>query len=171
MLLLSNFIATKTLAWTSIHSWVTNSTCEELLYRIIFYANDVYYLNYIHQNDPHRARTIARSKASLSSLVGHNVQLISDSSIDCRLFLHQQNDLMPKWRQTALAFKRINHNMKTFKYNASNESDPFFTTEPNPAKEISRAKDIYVFEGHELHRAFMPMPTLAILVPFFRQVI
>ena len=112
MLILSNFIAQKTLAWTSIHSWVTNSTTEELLYRLIFYASDCFWLTHIFENQPNRAREIASTKTMLSTLCGHNVQLIPNGPIDSTIFLHQQQDIMPLWRKTALAFKTINFGMK-----------------------------------------------------------
>jgi len=170
MLILGNFIAEKTLAWTSIHSWVTNSTTEELLYRLIFFASDTFWITKMYQDQPNRALTLASSKSVLSTLCGHNVQLIPDGSIDSTVFLHQHQNLMPIWRKTADAFKRINFGVMEYKYDPSNLSpdDPHYRPGPNPIGRLRDATDVYVFEGHQLKLAYMPMPALAVLVPLFR---
>ena len=166
MLIIGNFIAEKTLAWTSIHSWVTNSTTEELLYRLIFFASDTFWITRMYQDRPQRAHELAGSKSVLATLCGHNVQLI-EGSIDSTLFLHQHQNIIPLWRKTADAFKRVNTGIKEYKYDPST-SDPHYRSGPNPVKELRSAKDMFVFEGHELKRAYMPMPSLAVLVPLFR---
>ena len=167
MLLLSNFVAQKTMAWTNIHSWVTNSTTEELLYRLLFFASDLFNLNYIRQNDPNRAYEIARSKAVLSTLVGHNVRLIPDTPIDAELFLHMQSSLMDNWHVTASAFQNLNAGLKEHKYIPTSD-DPNYMPGPNPMATIIAAKDTLIFNGHELQNAFMPMPVLAVLCPVLR---
>ena len=167
MLLLGNFIAEKTLAWTAIHSWVSNSTTEELLYRLIFYASDCFWLTHLYENDPERARTISSSKTVLTTLCGHNVQLIPNEPLDSTIFLHQQQNMMPLWRKTAAAFNTINHGLKEFKYNPCSD-DPNYRSGPNPISKIRDAKELLVFEGHQLKMAYMPMPVLAVLAPLFR---
>ena len=167
MLILSNFVAQKTLAWTSIHSWVTNSTTEELLYRLLFFASDLFNLNYIKENDPTRAYEIARSKAVLSTLVGHNVRLIPDTPINAEYFLHMQSTLMDNWHATAAAFQSLNAGLKEHKYRPKT-SDPNFMPGPNPMTAITTATDTLTFNGYELQNAFMPMPVLAVLCPVLR---
>ena len=155
------------MAWTSIHSWVTNSTTEELLYRLLFFAADAFNIDYIHQNDPGRAYSIARSKAVLTTLVGHNVRLIPDTPINASCFIHTQYSLMDDWRTTAAAFNRLNSGLKQYKYNLQ-PNDPYFLPGENPMSAIRGAKEILVFDGHKLHLSFMPMPTLSVLCPIFR---
>ena len=146
MMILSNFIAQKTLAWTSIHSWVTNSTIEDLLYRLLFFASDLYNINYIHQN---------------------NVRLIPDNGINADRFIHMQGGLMNDWRTVARAFNALNRDLKELKY-SPNASDPNYRPGPNPIHDILKAKEVLVFEGHELKSDFMPMPVLGVLCPIFR---
>ena len=170
MLIIGNFIGEKTLAWTSIHSWVTNSTTEELLYRLIFFASDTFWITKMYQDQPQRAHEIAGSKSVLSTICGHNVQLV-EGSIDSTLFLHQHQNLNPLWRKTADAFKTINVGIKEYKYDPSMNvpsTDPHHRSGPNPVKILRDAKDIFIFEGHQLKRSYMPMPALAVLVPLFR---
>ena len=163
MMILSNFIAQKTLAWTSVHSWVTNSTVEDLLYRLLFFASDLYNINYINQNDPRRAREIASSKSVLTTLIGNNVRLVPDNEINADCFIHMQRGLMNDWRKVAQTFNALNKDLKKLKYGPS-DSDPDF----NPMHVILNSKDILTFEGYELKSDFMPMPVLGILCPIFR---
>ena len=167
MLILSNYIAQKTLAWTSIHSWVTNSTTEELLYRLLFFASDAFNIDYIHQRDPGRAYVIARSKAVLTTLVGHNVRLIPDTPINASCFIHTQYSLMDDWRIVAAAFQRMNAGLKQYKYKLQ-PKDPYYLPGENPMDSILKAKEVLIFDGHEIQLAFMPMPVLSILYPIFR---
>lgn len=165
MLILSNFIAQKTLAWTSIHSWVTNSTIEDLLYRLLFFASDVYNINYIHQNNPQRAQEIASSKSVLTTLIGNNVRLVPDNQINADCFIHLQSGLMRDWRKVAMAFNALNHNLKDLKYGPS-DSDP--NLQSGIMSAILNATDFLTIDGHELRSDFMPMPVLGILCPIFR---
>ena len=167
MLILSNVIAQKTMAWTSIHSWVTNSTVEELLYRLLFFASDIYNISYIHQHDPQRARQIASSKSILTTLVGNNVRLISDASINANYFIHMQHNLMDDWRTTAQAFNALNRNLKELKYSPGPD-DPNYRPGESPMGAIVNATDILAFNGYELKSAYMPMPVLSIMCPIFR---
>ena len=166
MMILSNFVAQKTLAWTSIHSWVTNSTVEDLLYRLLFFASDVYNINYIHRNNPCRAREIASSKSVLTTLIGNNVRLVPDSPINADCFLHLQSGLMNDWRKVALAFNAMNHNLKELKYGYSDSDPNLFDAHPMSA--ILNAKEVLIIDGHELRSDFMPMPVLGVLCPVFR---
>ena len=176
LLTLSDFIATDTEIWNRIHCWVTNSTVGDLLSRLLTFGSDVVTVGEIFQHSPDRAREIASSRSTLSTLIGANVHLLPDEPINGTLFLHQQQTMVPRWRRVALAFQKMNYNLMKLKYAPSRTHDPNYLRDPNAehvefdstAKRISEAGAVLKLGGHELQRRFMAMPTLAILQPVFR---
>ena len=174
---LSDFIATDTDVWNRIHCWVTNSTVGDLLSRLLTFGSDVVTVGEIFQHTPERAREIASSRTSLSTLIGANVHLLPDEPINGTLFLHQQQNMLPRWRRVPSAFQKMNYNLMKLKYAPNRSSDPNYLQDPNghpeinsTAKQISFAGDVLKLYGCELQRRFMAMPTLAILQPIFRLV-
>ena len=164
---LADYVTYGTNAWWSIHAWVSNSSTYELLSRWIFYASDVYTLNSIALTDPARAQEIASSKTCLTTLIGHNVNLLGDEPLNSTTFLHQQQTIIPRWRRVALAFQRMNFGLREYKYSPT-KNDPNYRPGPNPSRAIYEATDILRIGDHELHRNYMPTPVLALLLPIFR---
>ena len=169
MYILSDYIALETDAWNTIHAWVSNSTITELLTRLIYHAGDIHTLGEIYENMPKRGLDLASSKTSLTCLIGHNVNLLPDDPIDAGLFLKQRKHLITWWRKTSDAFKHMNHGLKEYKYTPQS-TDPHYRPGNNPAYDIYHGKAVLEIDSHQLHRCFMPLPMLAIVLPIFRYV-
>ena len=175
MLTLSDFISPETAAWNCIHCWVTSSSVDELISRILLFGSDVFTTNEILSHSEHRAHEIASSKSSLSTLIGRNVQLLPNEPINGALFLHQQQNIVPRWRRVALAFQRMNFGLKELKYEPRRRDDPNYRQDPHAtyfcdttSHKISQAGAVLKLGSYELERKFMALPTLAILIPIFR---
>ena len=176
MTTLSDFIAPETLVWHSIHAWVTNSTVLELLTRLVLFGSDIFTIQEIYSHSESRAMEIANSRASLTTLIGGNVNTLPDEPINGEWFLHQQQLLLPRWRQIALAFQKMNHGLKELKYQnyETLRSDPNYRVDPNSdfmdgtSTFIAKAGPILKLGAFELQQRFMAMPTLAVLFPLFR---
>ena len=174
MMTLSDFIAPETPIWNCVHAWVTNSTISQLIFRLLSFGSDSYTVNEILMNNESRAREIASSRTSLSTLIGLNVNLMPDEPINGTLFLHQQRTLVPRWRRVALAFQRMNFGLKELKYEPS-KNDPHYRPDPHvhhmcdtTASKIAQAKEVLKLGAFELQQQFMALPTLAVLYPVFR---
>ena len=176
MLTLSDFISPETEAWNSIHSWVTNSSVGDLISRLLLYGSDVFTINEIFSHSEQRAYEIASSRASLSTLIGCNINILPDEPINGALFLHQQQTMIPRWRRVALAFQKMNFGLKELKYEPTSRDDPNYRQDPfrehrllpSTSKKISDAGAILKLGEFELEQRFMAMPTLAVLFPIFR---
>ena len=175
MLTLSDFISPDTAPWNCIHCWVTNSSIDELISRILLFGSDVFTTNEILSHSEHRAHEIASSKSSLSTLIGQNVQLLPNEPINGAFFLHQQQNMVPRWRRVALAFQRMNFGLKELKYEPRQREDPNYRQDPHSeylwnttSKTIAEAGAVLKLGSYQLERKFMALPALAILVPIFR---
>jgi len=125
---------------------------------------------------PVRAREIANSRSTLSTLIGSNISLLPDEPINGSAILQQPKTMIPRWRRVALAFQRMNYGLMELKYAPEERDDPNFRHDPNAqcigydstAKKIATAKSTLKLGAFELQKRFMSMPTLAILHPIFR---
>ena len=88
------------------------------------------------------------------------------------MFLHQQHTLIPRWRRVALAFQNMNKDLARLKYEPSKDDAHYI---PDRSKQswgtsttIALAEEVLKLGEFELYRQYMPMPTLAILIPVFR---
>ena len=145
------------LVWHKIKCWITNSTVYQLLRRLILFASDLYTINEIRENDILRAREIASSRQCLSPLIGRMVTQLSDDPMDPTKMFTLFELLMPKWKEVSGTFKRVNTDLLASKYKL-NQSDPNY-------KPQIEDLDKYLVD---LHKEYMPMPSLAILIPPFR---
>ena len=176
MLTLSDFIAPETRAWDAIHCWVTNSNVGDLISRLLLFGSDIFTLNEILAHSETRAHEIANSRATLSTLIGGNINILPDEPINGALILSQHVSMLPRWRRVALAFQRMNFGLKELKYEPSDPNDPNYRHDPfssfgtydSTTKQIAGAGAVLKLGTFELERRFMPMPTLAILYPMFR---
>ena len=155
------------------HAWTTNSTVEELLTRLILFGSDVFTLQEIHSHSEARAMEIANSRASLTTLIGGNVNIMADEPINGALFLHQQQTMLPRWRHVASAFKHMNLGLKQLKFEPPTH-DPHYLPDPNrsflygTSKKIGMAGSVLKLGAYELQQRFMALPTLAVIYPLFR---
>ena len=99
--------------------------------------------------------------------------MLPDLPINGTIFLHQQQTLLPRWRQIALAFQHMNKNLKELKYQPSQRDDPNYVPEPlfnsyGTGHTISHATHVLKLGEYELYKQYMPMPTLAVLIPPLR---
>lgn len=176
MLTLSDFLDPNTASWNCIHCWVTNSSVDDLISRLLLFGSDVFTTNEILSHSENRAFEIANSKTSLSTLIGGNVQMLPNEPINGALFLHQQQSMIPRWRRVALAFQRMNHGLKELKYEPRRRDDPNYRQDPHSeygiwdttSKHIADAGDVLTLGAYQLERRFMALPALAVLIPIFR---
>ena len=102
------------------------------------------------------------------------MHLLPDQPINGTLFLHQQHSLIPRWRRVAKAFQMMNKNLAQLKYEPTRD-DAHYVPEPHTTtmdwgvgKTIDLAQEVLKLGEYELYRQYMPMPTLAVLIPLFR---
>ena len=69
MLILSDFISDDDKVWIKLRCWITNSTINQLLRRLILFGADLYTIQEIKSHNELRAREIASEKLCLTPLV------------------------------------------------------------------------------------------------------
>jgi len=176
MLTLSDFVTPETRAWNAIHCWVTNSSVGDLLSRLLLFGSDVFTINEILTHSESRAYDIANSRATLSTLIGGNINILPEEPINGALIIYQHVSMLPRWRRVALAFQKMNFGLKELKYAPTSSDDPNYRHDPfssfgpydSTSKKIYEAGAVLKLGTYELERRFMAVPTLAILFPVFR---
>lgn len=102
--------------------------------------------------------------------------MLPDQPINGTLFLHQQQTLVPRWRRVARSFQNMNKDLKQLKY-APDRYDAHYVPDTRyesgrqsweTSKTICMAESVLTLGADELYRQYMPMPTLAVLIPTFR---